>query len=124
MKERDNKGSIIATINTSSAGLLARVVLALYYEFHVIRDGMHRELTVLQKLPTPCRAELLQVSSPTNTSACRANRGREGKSKERERDRERGGREGVEEGREGGRDEGRKGERERESKQRKHDSHN
>ena len=50
---------MIATINTSSVGLLARVVLALYYMyvFHAVRHGMHKELTMLQKLPTP-RAEL------------------------------------------------------------------
>ena len=41
---------MIVTINTSSVGLLARVVLALYV-FHDVRGGMHRELTVLQKLP-------------------------------------------------------------------------
>ena len=51
-----DKGSRIVTINMSSAGLLVRVVLALYYLFHAVRDGMHRELTVLQKLPSPCRA--------------------------------------------------------------------
>ena len=34
---------MIVTINTSSAGLLARFVLALY---HAVRNGMHRELTV------------------------------------------------------------------------------
>ena len=74
-RERLDKGS---TINTSSVGLLARVVLALYYMhvFHAVRDGMHRELTVLLKLPSPCRTELLRVSSSTNssnTSSCRAN---------------------------------------------------
>ena len=53
---------------------------------------------MLQKLPSPCRAELLLVSSPTNSSACRANRGRE---EEREAGME-GGR-GRERGREGGR---------------------
>ena len=46
-------------MNTSSAGLLGTVVLALDYVFHAIRDGMHRELTVLHKLPSLCRAELL-----------------------------------------------------------------
>ena len=59
---------------------------------------MHRELTVLQKQPSPCRAELLRVSSPTNsknTSARRANRGREGaREAGMEGGRERAGREG------------------------------
>ena len=51
---------------------------------------------MLQKLPSPCRTELLRVSSPTNssnTSASRANGGMEGEreagmegGRERERD--------------------------------------
>ena len=57
--------NMIATINTSSTRILARVALAL---FQAARDGMQRELTRLQKLPSPCRAELLRVSSPTNSS--------------------------------------------------------
>ena len=61
-RERERE-SRIATMNTSSAGILARVVISLYYVLHAIRDGMHRELTVLQKLHRPCRAELLRVSS-------------------------------------------------------------
>ena len=39
-----DRGSIIATINTYSAGLLARVVLALHHVFHTITDKIHREL--------------------------------------------------------------------------------
>ena len=31
----------------------------IYYVSHAVRDGRHRELTVLQKLSSPCRAELL-----------------------------------------------------------------
>ena len=65
-----------AIIDMPSEGLLAKVVWALYYVFHAVRDGMHRELTMLQKLPSPCIAELLRVSCPTsftNTSAHRAN---------------------------------------------------
>ena len=58
-EEKSDKWNTIATINTSSAGLLARVVLALYYVFHAVRDGIDRELTVFQKLPSPCRPELL-----------------------------------------------------------------
>ena len=58
-RERERERVMIAVMNTSSANLLARVVLALYYVFHAIRDGVHRELTVLHKLPSPCRAELL-----------------------------------------------------------------
>ena len=46
---------MIVTMNTSSVGVLARVVLALYYVFNDVRNRMHRELTVLQKLPSPCR---------------------------------------------------------------------
>ena len=48
-----DRGSMIATINTSSAGLLP---LALYYAFHAVRDGMDKELTVLQKLTRHCRS--------------------------------------------------------------------
>ena len=73
-RERGDKGSMIVTVNTSSAGLLASVVLALYYVFHAVRDGMHRELTVLWKLPSPCIAELLRVSSLTNSSSTSAHR--------------------------------------------------
>ena len=87
---------MIATIYMCRAEILAKVVLALYYVFHTVRDRMHRELTILQKLPSPCRAELLRVSSPTNhsnTSAHRANGGREKEAvmedRERERERER-----------------------------------
>ena len=42
-RESVDKGSKIATI---SVGLLAKVVLALYYVFHAVRDGMDRKLTV------------------------------------------------------------------------------
>ena len=42
-----DRGIMIATINSSSAGLLVSVVLVLYYVFHAIRDGMNRKLTVL-----------------------------------------------------------------------------
>ena len=60
-------------------------------------DGMHRKLTILQKLPSPCRAELLRVSShinSSNISACRGRKGgreggRERGERERERERER-----------------------------------
>ena len=78
-RERVNKGGMIATTNMSSMGLLARVVLALYV-FHVGRDKLHMQLTLLQKVPSHCRKELLQVSSPTNslnTAECRANERRE-----------------------------------------------
>ena len=56
---------------------------------------MHRELTVLHKQPSPCRAELLRVSSPTNSTNTSARRGREGAREAgmeggREGDRERG----------------------------------
>ena len=49
---------------------------------------------MFQKLHSPCRAELLRISSPTNsshTSARRANKGREegGREGEGERERER-----------------------------------
>ena len=88
--ERVDRGSMIATINMSGAGLLARVT---YYEFRAVRDGMHRELMVLQKLPSLCRAELLRVTSPqTPQSPLHV--------------------EQMEGGREGGRDGGRDGERE------------
>ena len=70
--------------------LLARVVLALYYVFHAASDKMHRVLTVWQKLPSPCRAKMLEYLVP-----------------QRERERERGRR------REGGREGGREGEMER-----------
>ena len=63
------------------------------YVLHAVRDGMHRDLTVLHKLPSPRRAELLRVSSPissSNNAAHRPNGGREGE-KEREGEREREG---------------------------------
>ena len=43
-KKRVDKGSMIATINTSSAG---QDVLALYYVFHDVIDGIQSELTAL-----------------------------------------------------------------------------
>ena len=59
-------------------------------ELYCIGTELHRKFTVLQKLRSPCRAELLQVSSSTNTSACRANGGWQGEGvRERERERER-----------------------------------
>ena len=64
--------------------LLARVVLALYYVFHAASDKMHRVLTVWQKLPSPCRAKMLEYLVPQRE----------------EREREGDG------GREGGREEG------------------
>ena len=43
---------------------------------HAVRVRMHREHNMLQKLPSPCIAELLRVSNHTNftnTSARKAN---------------------------------------------------
>ena len=82
---------MIATINTSSTGLLASVVLALYYAFHAIRDGIAQGAHRVAEA-TLCRAELLRVSSHTNssnTSACRATKGRRKGEQEQERERER-----------------------------------
>ena len=47
-REVVDRVSMIAKINTSNAGLLP---LALYYAHHAVRHGMHRELTMLQKVP-------------------------------------------------------------------------
>ena len=72
---------------------------------------------MLQKLQSPCRAEFLRVSSHTNhsnTSARRANKGREGEAvvEEREREREREKRERGERESKGGREEANEGGRE------------
>ena len=58
----------------SCARLLAGVV------FHATEDKMHRELTMLYKLPSPCRAELLEYlvqQTPEQTEEGREG-GREG----------------------------------------------
>ena len=64
--ETVDRGSMIATINMYSARvrLLDRVVLALYYVLHTIRDGMHTELTVLQKQPVFVEQSYLVPQTP------------------------------------------------------------
>ena len=54
-------------------------------------DGIHRKLTILQKLPSPCRAQVLPVSSHINSSNTRGRKGgrEEGRGRERESERER-----------------------------------
>ena len=60
------------------------IPLALYYALHAVRDGMQRELTMLQKVPSHCRA-------PLHIEKMEGGRnGKRGRNEERER--ERGGR--------------------------------